>query len=160
MDHLGACIGLLRIIGDGDGVEFPLTVITTQNAGGIFPCDGGACFHLGPHHLRAIPTTISAFSHEIVDPTLAVFIARIPVLNRGIFDLGVIMRDQFHHCGVQLVGVAHWRGASFKVRHIGVFICDDQCALKLARVFCIDAEIGGQFHRAAHAWGHIDKGAI
>jgi hypothetical protein len=46
--------------------------------------------------------------------------------------LGVIQCDQLDHGGVQLVLVAHRRGAAFKIGHAGAFLGDDQGAFKLA----------------------------
>ena len=44
MDHLCAGIGLLEMIGDGNGIKFTNRVIALQNATRVFPCDGGAGF--------------------------------------------------------------------------------------------------------------------
>ena len=54
MDHLGAGIGLLEIVGDGDGIEFAHAIVAAQDAAGIFPGDGRAGFHLGPGNLGAV----------------------------------------------------------------------------------------------------------
>jgi hypothetical protein len=48
MDHLGAGVGLLAVVGDGDGIEFALGIVAFQNAGRVFPGDGGTCFDLRP----------------------------------------------------------------------------------------------------------------
>ncbi len=37
VDHLGAGVGLLAAIGDGDGIELTHAVIAAQDAGRIFP---------------------------------------------------------------------------------------------------------------------------
>ena len=52
---------------------------------------------------------------KLIDAALAVGVARIPVLHGRIFDLGVVKRDEFDHGGVQLVLVAHRRGAAFEI---------------------------------------------
>ena len=106
MDHLGAGISLLHVVGDGDGVELALGIVAAQDAGRVFPGHGGAGLHLGPHHLGAVAPAIGAFGDEVVDAALALFVAGEPVLDGGIFDLGVIEDDELHHGGVQLVGVA------------------------------------------------------
>ena len=87
-------------------------------------------------------------------------VARIPVLDRGILDLGVVEGDKLHHRGMQLVLVAHRRGAAFEIAHIGALVGDDQRALELAGIALVDAEIGRQLHRAAHARRHIDERAV
>ena len=160
MNHLGAGIGLLIVVGDGDGIEFALAVIAAQDAGRVFPRHGRAGFHLRPHHLGPIAPAIGALGHKIIDPALAVLIARIPVLHRGIFHLGVFLDDDLDHSGVQLAGVALGRGAAFEIADIRPLVGDDQRALKLSRILGIDPEIGAQFHRATHAGRHIDERTV
>ena len=84
-------------------------------------------------------------------------VARVPVLDGRILDLRVVERDELDHRRVQLVLVAHRRGAAFEIAHIGALVGDDESAFELAGVALVDAEIGGQLHRAAHAWRHIDE---
>jgi hypothetical protein len=101
-----------------------------------------------------------ALGDEIIDAALALGIAGIPVLHRRIFDLGIVERDQFDHGGVELVFVAHRRGAAFEIADIAALVGHDQRAFELAGIFRVDAEIGGQLHRAAHAFGDVDEGAV
>ena len=71
-------------------------------------------------NLRALPAAIAALGDEIVDAALAFGVARIPVLHRRIFDLGIVQRHQLDHRGMQLVLVALGRGAAFEIaRHSG-----------------------------------------
>ncbi len=42
------------------------------------------------------------------------------------------MRNQLDHRGMQLVFVAHRRGAAFEVAHISALVGNDQRALELA----------------------------
>ena len=69
-------------------------------------------------------------------------------------------RDQLDHRGVQLVLVAHRGGAALEVAHVGALLGDDQRALELAGVRGVDAEVGGQLHRAAHALGDVAERAV
>ena len=62
---------------------------------------------------------VAALGDEIVDAARAVGVARIPVLNGRIFDLGVVERDQLDHRRVQLVLVAHRRRAAFEIADVG-----------------------------------------
>ncbi len=110
--------------------------------------------------LRVLAPAIAALGDEIVDAALAVLVAGIPVLHRRIFDLGVVERDQLDHGGVQLVLVAHRRGAAFEIAHVSALVGDDQRALELAGALGVDAEIGGELHRAAHARRHVDERAV
>ena len=160
MDHLGAGVGLLHVVGDGDRVELTLTVIPTQDAGRVFPRHRRAGFDLCPHDLGAITTAIGTFGHKVIDSALALFVTGEPVLNGRIFDLGVFLDHDFHHGGVQLGRVALRGGTALKVGHIRALIRDDQRALKLAGVFRVDAEIGGQFHRATHPRRDVDERAV
>ena len=84
----------------------------------------------------------------------------IPVLHRRVLDLGVVERDQLDHGGVELVLVAHRRGAAFEVADVGALVGDDQRALELAGVRGVDAEVGRQLHRAAHALRHVAERAV
>ena len=108
--------------------------------------------------LRA--AAIAALGDEIIDAALAFGIARIPVLHRRIFDLGVVERDQLDDRGMKLVLVALRRRAAFEIGDIGALVGDDQRALELAGVLLVDAEIGRKLHRAAHARRHIDERAV
>src|SRR3954471_13922841 len=78
VNHLGAGIGLLEIVGDGDGIEFADAIVAAQNAAGIFPDDGRTGFHLGPGNLRAVAAAIAPLGDEIEDPAQAILVARIP----------------------------------------------------------------------------------
>ena len=53
------------------------------------------------------------------------------------------------------------RGAAFQIADTcASLVRDDQRALELAGLGRVDAEIGRQLHRAAHALGHVDEGAV
>jgi hypothetical protein len=93
-------------------------------------------------------------------PPLPVLVAGIPVLHGRVLDLGVVQRDQLDHRGMQLVLVAHRRGAALEIADVGALVGDDQGALELPGVWRVDAEIGRQLHRAAHALGDVDEGAV
>src|SRR3546814_138321 len=126
----------------------------------IFPGVRAAGVDLGPAHLAVGPRAQRALGDEIVDAALAVLVARIPVLDGRIFDLGIVERDQLYHGGVELVLVAHRRGAAFEIADIRALVGDDQRAFELAGILGVDAEIGGKLHRATHALGHVDEGAV
>jgi hypothetical protein len=70
------------------------------------------------------------------------------------------VRHQLHHGGVQLVLVTLRCGAAFEVADRAAFLGNDERALELPGVACVDAEVRGQLHRAFHPLGDIDKGAI
>ncbi len=160
MDHLRAGIGLLVIVGDGDGIEFADRVVAAQNAARIFPGDGRTGFDLRPGNLGMRAAAIATLGDEIVDAAQPILVAGIPVLHRRIFDLGVIERHQFDHGGMQLVLVALGRGAAFEIGDVRALVGDDQRAFELAGLARIDAEIGGKLHRAAHALGDVDKSPV
>ena len=107
-----------------------------------------------------VAAAVAALGDEVVDAALALGVARIPVLHRRVLDLGVVERDELDHRGVKLVLVALRRGAAFEVAHVGALVGDDQRALELAGVLLVDAEIGRQLHRAAHARRHVDERAV
>ena len=103
---------------------------------------------------------MGALGDEVVDAAPALGVAGVPVLHRAVLDGGVVQRHQLDHRGVQLVLVAHRRGAALQVGDVAAFLGDDQRALELAGALRVDAEIGGQLHRAAHALRDVDEGAV
>ena len=61
---------------------------------------------------------------------------------------------------MQLVLIAHGRGAAFQVRDLGAVFTDHQRTLKLAGVSRVDAEVSRQLHRALDAFRYEDERAI
>ena len=157
MDHLGAGIGLLRVVGDGDGIEFADGIVALQDAGRILPGDRRAGLDLGPADLRIVAPAGAPLGDEIVDAALAGLVAGIPVLHRRIFDLGILQRHQFDDGGMELVLVAHRRRATFEIGDVAALVGDDQRALELPGVLRVDAEVGRQFHRAVNAGRDVDE---
>src|SRR5690606_3235039 len=115
MDHFGARVGLLAMVAERNGIEFADRVVATQDDAGVLPGDGRAGFHLRPGYARARTPAVSALGHKVVDTTLAVLVAGIPVLYRGILDLGIVQRHELDHGGVQLVLVPHGGRTAFEV---------------------------------------------
>src|SRR5690606_18094119 len=113
VDHLGAGVGLLAVVGERDRVELAGRIVAEQHAGRVLPGDRGAGFDLGPGLLAAVAAAFGAFGDEVVDAAHAVLVARVPVLHGRILDLGVFQRHQLDDRRVQLVLVAHRRGAAF-----------------------------------------------
>src|SRR5258708_29023539 len=116
-----------------DRVELAAALVAAQDAGGIFPGNGRAGFDLGPRNPGAVAAAIAAFGDEVVDSALAVLVAWIPVLDGGIFDLGVPQGDQLDHAGVQLVLVAAGRGAALPIWNVSPLVRDDERARELFR---------------------------
>ena len=148
VDHLGAGIGLHVTVGQCHRVELALGVVALQNTAGILPGDGGTGFHLRPRNLGIVASALTPLGDEIIDTALACFrVARIPVLHGAVFDFRVVEGYQFHHCGMQLVGIELRRRTAFQIRHEAVLGTYDQRAFELPGFFGIDAEISGQLHR-------------
>ena len=61
---------------------------------------------------------------------------------------------------MQLVFVALGCRAALKVADVRALVGDDQGALELAGVLLVDAEVGRQLHRAAHARRNVDERTI
>ena len=160
VDHLRTGVGLLVVVGDSHRVEFADRVVAAQDAARVLPGDRRARLDLRPGDVGIAPPAVAALRDEVVYAALAVLVAGVPVLDRGILDPGVIQRHEFHHGGMQLVLVPHGGGATFQVTDRGAFVGDDQSALELAGVGRIDAEVGGKLHGALHALGHVNEGAI
>ena len=160
MDHLRARIGLLAVVGHCHRVKFARRVVALQHATRIFPRDCRAGLHLRPRQFREIAATQSAFRHEIINAATTILVARIPILNGGIFHLGTILHHDFHNRRMKLVFVAHRSRAAFQIRHVGIVVGHNERTLELPRSGRIDSEISRQFHRAANAFGNIDKRTV
>jgi hypothetical protein len=79
VDHLGAGIRLLIVVGECHRVKLSNRVVTLQDAARIFPGDRRASLYLGPRDLGVYSQTLATLGDKIVDPTLAVLIAWVPV---------------------------------------------------------------------------------
>src|SRR5438876_713919 len=84
VDHFGPGISLLVIVGEGNRVELAHRVLTLQDAARILPGNGGTGLHLRPGDLRVHTQALAPLGHEVEDPALAVLVARVPVLHRGV----------------------------------------------------------------------------
>src|SRR5690606_34175181 len=153
VDHLGAGVGLLAVVGQGHRVELAHRVVAQQHAGRVLPGDGRAGLDLGPGHLAARAPALGALGHEVVDAAAAFLVAGVPVLHGRVLDLGIVQHHRPDHRRLQLVLGARRRGAALEVGDVGAFLGDDQGALELPGMAGVDAEVGGELHRAAHALG-------
>mmetsp|Transcript_88006 Transcript_88006/g.146352 ORF Transcript_88006/g.146352 Transcript_88006/m.146352 type:complete len:275 (+) Transcript_88006:801-1625(+) len=118
VDHLGAGVGLLHVVGEGHGVELPLGPIALQHARGVLPRDGGPGLDLGPRDLGPIAVAQATLGHEIVDSSFALFVPGVPILHRRVLDLSVLACPQLHDGRVQLVLVVGRGSAALEVRHV------------------------------------------
>src|SRR5262249_15918831 len=118
MQHLGAGIDLLVAVRDPDRIEFSTRLFAAQSGARLLPGGGRAGLELGPGDLRALAATVAALGDEIVDAAATAGVARVPVLDGRILDLRVVERDELDHRRVQLILVAHRRGAAFEIAHI------------------------------------------
>ena len=159
MDHLGACVGLLVVVGDSYGVELGAGVVTFKYATRVLPCDGRSCFDLCPTE-ASILVGDTTFGNKVVDSTFAVLVARVPVLYGGVFYFCILVHNYLYDGSVQLVFIAHRCGTSFEVTKVCSFVCNKECAFKLTRITRIDTEIGAEFHWASYAFGDIDEGSV
>ena len=97
VDHLGAGVGLLMVVGDRDRIKLADRVVATQYDGRILPGNRRAGLDLGPRNTRVDAFGQAAFGDEVVNAADAVFVARIPVLHRRVLDVGVVERHQLDH---------------------------------------------------------------
>src|SRR4029077_941750 len=94
VQHLGAAVDLLVSVRDRDRVELAARIVAAQDAARIFPGDGRAGLELRPGDLGVCAAAIAALGDKVVDAALPVRVARIPVLDGRILDLGIVQRDQ------------------------------------------------------------------
>ena len=121
---------------------------------------GRAGLDLGPEELAVHTLADAPLGDEVEDAAPSLRVAGIPVLDGGVFDLGIVQDDDFHHCGVQLVLVPHGCCAALQVAYVGAFVGHDEGALELPRAPGIDPEVAGELHRAVHALGDVAEGAV
>ena len=148
------------MVGDGHRVEFGDGVVALENRARVFPGDGAARLDLGPEEAAAVALADAALGHEVVDAAASLLVAGIPVLHGGILDLRILFHDDLHHGRVELRFVAHRGGAALEVAHVGALVGHDQRAFELAGAARIDAEITGEFHRAAHPFRDVAERAV
>src|SRR5690606_34394138 len=86
VDHLGAAVHLLVAVRNRDRIELAVRLVAAQDAARVFPGDGRAGLDLRPGNLGAAAAAVAALRHEVVDAAFAFLVARIPVLDRRIFD--------------------------------------------------------------------------
>src|SRR6185312_6318871 len=84
VDHLGAGVGLLEVVGQRHRVELAHRAVTAQHHTGVFPGDRRAGFDLGPADLAVVAAAVAALGDEVVDATHVVFVAGVPVLHGGV----------------------------------------------------------------------------
>ena len=102
VDHLGACVSLLLLVGEGDRVELPDGVVSGQDHAGVLPGDRGAGLDLRPRDLGVVALAEAALGHEVVDASDAVLVAGVPVLHRGVLDLCVLCTRELDDRRVKL----------------------------------------------------------
>ena len=160
VNHFGARVGLLVVVGHGNGVELAHGVVAQKHAARVFPSDGRTRLDLRPRNLGAVTAAEASLCDEVIHAALTVLVTRIPVLHRGVFHFGIRLGDDFHDGGMELVFVALRSRAAFHVTHIRAFVGHDERALKLACVGRIDAEIGGQLQGATHTFRDVAERAV
>ena len=160
VNHLGASVGLLEVVGHGNGVELAAGVIPAQNHAGVLPGYGRAGFHLRPCNVRALARAQAALGDKVVDAATPLRVAGVPVLYGRVFDVRVVVCHQFHHGRVQLVLVALRRSAALQVAHVAAFLGNDERAFELPGVAGVDPKVRRKLHRAAHTLGDVNKRAV
>src|SRR2546426_8125779 len=76
VDHLGARVRLLAVVGHRHRIELADRVVALQDTAGVLPRDRRAGLDLRPRNLGAPAATGAALGHEIVDPAPSRFVAR------------------------------------------------------------------------------------
>ena len=142
---------MLAVVGESDREHFASGAFTFQHDARIFHGQAGADVTVDPLYLSAF-VGHAALSHEVKD------IGR-PILHGDVLDLGVLQCDQLDHCAVERSGFELRRSAAFHVGDLGVFVGDNERALELSEVFCVDPEVSLQGLLELHALGHVDEAA-
>ncbi len=158
--HLRPRVGLLVPLGEGDRVELADRVVAGQNDGRVLLGHGRTGLQLRPADLRVVALTEAPLRDEVVHAALTLSVARVPVLDRGVLDLGVLVGDELDDRGVELVLLAHRGRAALQIAHVRAGLGDNERALELAGAGLVDAEVGGQLHRAGHALRNVHERSV
>ena len=160
VNHLCTRICLLEVVGHRHRVELRHAVVAREDTTRIFPRDCRAGFDLRPRQACVVALADTALGHKVVDTTLALLVAWVPILYGRIFHLGIFQYDDLDNGCVQLILIALRSGATFEVAHVRTFVGHDQRSLKLTRSCRIDTEVGAQLHRATHALRDIAERSV
>ena len=151
VDHLGAGVLMLAVVGEGDGDDFAPGAFALQDDAGVFHGEAAADVAVDPLDLGVLHGE-AALGDEVED------VGR-PVLDGDVLDLGALEGDELDHGGVEGGGGELGGGAALHVGDLGALVGDDEGALELAEVFRVDAEVGLEGHGDLHALGDVDEGA-
>ena len=113
-----------------------------------------------PRYFRAVAFADAPLGDEIEDATFAVFVARVPILDGGVFYFCIFEGDDFDDSGMELIFIALRSCAAFHITDIGAFVGNEQGALELSRIGSIDAEIGGKFDGTTCSFWDVAEGAV
>src|SRR5690606_17833385 len=139
------------------GIELAGGIVASQDNAGVLPGNGRTGFNLRPRDVRSRTTTLTPLGNEVVDAAHTVVTAPVSDLYSRILHLGVVERNDFDYCGVQLVFVAHRRRTAFQVADVRAFFCNDKRTFELPRIRRIDTEVRGQLHGTSHPLGDEHK---
>ena len=96
MNHLGARISLLIVVGHGHAVELGLRAFAAQHTAGVFPCDGTTRLHLCPGEPAVTSPQMSAFGYQVQHTALALAVTGVPVLDSTVLHLGILLHYNLH----------------------------------------------------------------
>src|SRR6478735_1423170 len=149
VDHLGAGVLVLAVVGERDGDNLAAGLAALQDDAWVLHGEAAADVAVDPLDLGVLVGD-GALGHEIEHVVG-------PVLDGDVLDLRALERDEFDHGAVQRRGGELRGGAALHVNDLGTFVGDDERALELPEVFRVDAEVGLQRLRHLHARGHVDE---
>ena len=102
----------------------------------------------------------TSLGHEVIDTTLAILIAGVPILHGRILNLRIAQYHNLNHRSVELVLVTARSGTTLQIAHIRALVGHNQRTLELTRTRRIDAEIGRELHWATHTLRDVAERAI
>ena len=151
VDHLGAGVLMLAVVGEGNGDDFAAGALTFKDHTGILHRETTADVAVDPLYLGVFHCD-GAFGDEIKHVVG-------PVLDGDVLDLRALEGDELDYGGVEGGGGELRGGAALHVGDLGALVGDNEGALELAEVFRVDAEVGLERHGDLHVLGHVDEGA-
>ena len=149
MNHLSPCILVLIGIGEGNRKHSSTRSRSVQIDRRIFHSRFRTKVPINPLNCRIFHSP-RPLGHEVVD------IIR-PVLNSGVAHIGTIEGKNFDNCSMQAIAGISRSSTSFNIMDTCSLVNDNQCPLKLTRIFIVNPEISLQRNIYLDTFWHIDK---
>jgi len=151
VDHLGSCVLMLAISGEGNRKHLTMSAGLHQPDSRVLHGQPAPQVAVDPFH-RGVAISRGSLGNEIEHVVG-------PVLNGRVTAPTAFLDDDLDHGGVKRVGRVCRGRAAFDIVNVCPLVDDDQSPLELAHVLRVDPEIGLKRLIDMNARRHIDEGS-